>query len=221
LVGLFVVTPVVVYLLSIRFYSIAKFFRVQLFGLLDAKAIATGSIVIIALFSGLFLFNLFWNRALHVEETLLNVLFLDFVVLLVLVLIATGQFKIIKPSALLLRVAGRPEVYLYEDDIIRHIPNPQTLHLFGFSFKDVQEISERELRSYNERAPIQSVSTARLIQAHGRPEVYLVNGDFKHHVPDPPTRDYILFLNQRQIETVPQQEVDRLVEKQELKSILA
>lgn len=214
--------PLLIYFLSIRFYFIAKFFRIKLFNLIDAKSFSFIGVVIIVIFSIRFLFNLLVKNAYHADQIFLNVFFLNIMVLMILILIASGQFKINKSSALLLRIRGKTDIFVYEDKSIRYIPDPQTLYIMGYNDKDVQEISEDEFNSYRQQPPVQSIFSCRLIRVDGKPAVYFINGENKHLVPDPPTRNYILLLTKKQNEEiVTQQEADRYSTKKELKSILA
>ena len=98
--------------------------------------------------------------------------------------------------------------------MLRHIPDPPTLLLLGHSFRDVQKVPEKEFGSYTIRQKLESVSYGRLIQAVGRPEVYIIIGEEKHHVPDPNTLNSIQQLNaqiqgKRIVDVLPESEVDR------------
>jgi hypothetical protein len=81
------------------------------------------------------------------EQIFLNVLVLNVFFLYLFGLLISGRFQIKQPPAILIRQKGRGEVHLYKSGTIRHIPDPPTLGLLGYSWGDIADISELEFKT--------------------------------------------------------------------------
>jgi hypothetical protein len=88
------------------------------------------------------------------------------------------------------------------------------LQLLGYSFNDVNIISAQEFQKYTLRPALESVATGRLVRGKNKPEVYIIIGGEKRHVPDPTTLNVIQQLNSqaghtRTIEILSQGEMEQ------------
>jgi hypothetical protein len=181
-------------------------------------------LVVILLFIGLLIYN-YLSFGISPEQIFLNVFFLNIVFLFFLVTVLTNRLQIREPNALLIRREGTPEVYLYRNGLLRHLPDPPTLQLLGYSFSDVQVISISEFNNYKIGARFESVATARTVRAVGRPEVYIIIGEEKHHVPDTNTMIVLQMLNKqvqgnRVSEEIPETELNAWPTGQPIKSVI-
>ena len=143
------------------------------------------------------------------EEILANVLVLNLVLVALLIFVLADRLQFKDPGALLIRRMGDPKVYLYEHGVIRHIPDPATLVVLGYSFDDVAEVRDEEFRAYAHRPPIESVTTARLVRAFEDESgaVWMILGDDRRHVPDPYTLQFIQQLNRRDVEILSKEDL--------------
>ena len=209
----FFFAPFIIILLAELTPSFAKWLRVSFFGYFRVSTFASLSFTVLTLFSGSFIYNYF-SFGFSGEQVFLNVFFLNLILLFFISLVLTKRFQIKDPAGLLIQKVDAPEVYLYRNGVLRHIPDPPTLRLLGYSFADVQIVSEMEFAKYTVRPALESVATGRLIQAKDKPVVYIIIGEEKHHVPDPDTAMFLSSLNyrlqgQRVTETLDQSEVDK------------
>jgi hypothetical protein len=216
--------PLLVFFIAKIKPSFAKWLRISFFTYFRVSTLTKISFVILILFCGIFVYN-YISFGFSGEQIFLNVFFLNLIVLFFISLVLTKRFQIREPVALLIRKDGTPEVYLFRNSILRHIPDPPTLQLLGYSFLDVQVISDNEFQKYKRGGPLESVATANLIQANGKPEVYIIIGEEKHHVPDPNTLITIQMLNKqvggnRLTQVVHESEVNRWPTGQPLLSVI-
>lgn len=200
--------------------TFTKGFRLFIFSTFRVETFAGVGLIVLLLFTGLFFLNL--GRGYYDgTQIFLNVLFLNLLFLYFLALIYANRFQIKQSSDLLIRKKGHAKVYLYQDGAIRHIPDPETLQLLGYSFEDVVDINETEFKAYNVKAELGSVKRARLVQEQESPgEIWMIFGDGRKLIPDHYTLDFILRFDERSVETVTKQELAQWRELSPLVSIL-
>lgn len=220
----FFLAPFFVILIAKVKPSFAKWLRISFFKYFRVSTLTKISFVILLFFSALFGYNSI-SFGFSGEQIFLNVFFLNLILLFFISLVLTKRLQIREPAALLIRKHGTPEVYLYRNGILRHIPDPPTLQLLGFSFLDVQVVSDNEFEKYRRGGPLESVATANIIQANGKPEVYIIIGEEKRHVPDQNTLIAIQLLNNqvagnRVIQVVQESELSRWPTARPLLSVL-
>lgn len=80
------------------------------------------------------------------------------------------------PESGLLRVYGKPEVWLVEMGWRRHIPNPDVFSRHGFAWDDIFAVNELELSSYAPRY---------LFQAQGDARVWFVENGIRRWISSP------------------------------------
>jgi len=212
--------PFLLFGLSIWQGSVAKRLRLLTFSIFRVEVFVLVSLFVLVLFTMLFLQNLF-RHTFQGEQIFLNVLLLNLIFIFFLALILADKFQIKQPSALLIRRQGHTKVYLYRDGVIRHIPDPPTLRLLGYSFGDVVDVSDTEFKVYVQRPAIESVTTARLVQVEDGPgEVWTIFGDTRKYVPDLHTLKFILQLRERSIEAVTEDKLNAWEESSPLVSVL-
>lgn len=81
----------------------------------------------------------------------------------------------------LVKTGNSPAIYLVYSNTRYHITDPQSFQIWGFSWSNVNIISEETLNSYS---PGSSLSS--LIKGSGD-AIYLGNNGFKYHIPNPTT----------------------------------
>ncbi len=113
-------------------------------------------------------------------------------------LLNVAKIKIRQAPALLIRNfdLGDEKIYLYQKGVIRHIPDPDTLLLLGYSFVDVVNIPQDEFDAYNKRSDIESVRTATFVRDQND-IVWYTTHDEKKRVPDQITLRYIRKLTRK------------------------
>jgi len=209
----FFLAPFVIVLLAHMRPAFSKWLRVSLFIYFRVSTFAKASFGILTIFSIVFIYN-YIAFGVSGEQIYLNVFLTNLILVFFITLVLSGRFQIRDPLGLLIRQIGHPEVYLYKDGVLRHIPDPPTLQLLGYSFKDVNVISAEEFQKYTVRPALESVITGRLVRARNGPEVYIIIGGEKRHVPDPTTLNVIQELNSqlgqgRTIEILSQGEIEQ------------
>jgi hypothetical protein len=200
--------------------AFAKWLRLMAFSVFKVEKFAGVALLVLVLFSFLFLFNLLFRNAYMGEQIFLNVFLLNLLFVFFLALVVGGKFQIAQPSALLIRNNGQPAVYLYQDGVIRHIPDRSTFRLLGYSFDDVVAVNDKEFVAYTQRPPIDSVSEARLVKTEKSREVWIIFGDVRKHIPDAPTLEFLQKLNRRSVDAVSEDKLQAWVEAKPLTSIL-
>ena len=202
IVGAILLLPFLLFALSIWQGGVAKWFRLFIFSVFRVEIFAVFGLVILTLFTITFLRNLLLHF-FQGEQIFLNVLFLNLFFMFFLSLVLANKFQVKQPSALLIRKKGDPRVYLFENGVIRHIPDRPTLRLLGYSFDEVVEVGEKEFSAYTQRPAIESASTARLVQVEDEAgKIWMIFADTRKWVPDSYTLHFILQLKERPIETV-------------------
>jgi len=210
---LFFLAPFIIVLIAHMRPAFSKWLRVSLFIYFRVSTFAKASFVILIIFSVLFIYNYIVFGASG-KQTFLNVFFINLILLFFITLVLSDRFQIRDPLGLLIRQIGHPEVHLYKDGALHHIPDPPTLQLLGYSFNDINVIPAKEFQKYTIRPALESVIVGRLVRAENKPEVYIIIGGEKKHVPDPTTLNVIQQLNSqaghtRAIEILSQAEVEQ------------
>jgi hypothetical protein len=210
---LFFLAPFIIVLIAYMRPAFSKWLRVSLFIYFRVSTFAKASFAILTIFCVLFIYN-YIAFGISGEQTFLNVFLINLILLFLITLVLSDRFQIKDPLGLLIRQKGHPEVYLYKDGVLHHIPDPPTLQLLGYSFNDVNVISVEEFQRYTLRPPLESVVKGRLVRAQDKREVYIIIGGEKRHVPDPTTLNVIQQLNSeaghsRTIEILSQGEVEQ------------
>jgi hypothetical protein len=210
---LFFLAPFIIVLIAHMRPAFSKWLRVSLFIYFRVSTFAKASFAILIIFSVLFIYN-YIVFGVSGEQTFLNVFLINLILLFFITLVFSNRFQISDPLGLLIQQIGHPEVYLYKDGALHHIPDPPTLQLLGYSFNDVNVISAQEFQKYTIRPALESIVTGRLVRAKNKPEVYIIIGGEKRHVPDPATLNVIQQLSleaghTRAIEILSQGEVEQ------------
>ena len=112
----------------------------------------------------------------------------------------------------MIKSATKPEVYLVQGSQKHHVLDRRTVNVYGCSGV-VQVLGEREVEAIPLGADIPSVAQPRskegLLIKSDKPEVYLVSGGQKHHVPDSATVDScggwgsVQKLSQKDVDSIP------------------
>ena len=87
------------------------------------------------------------------------------------------------PDRRLIRAENGYRVYMVEDGLKRHIPNPKVFEDQGLNWEEVVEVDDDEVEVLPEGDPL-SYTEGTLIQGEG-PEVYVVSNGQKRHILDP------------------------------------
>jgi hypothetical protein len=214
IVGLiFFLVPLIILLIAHFRPAFSRWLRVSLFTYFRVSTFAKVSFAILIIFSVLFIYNYIVYGGSG-GQTFLNVFLINLILLFFIALLLGGRFQINDPLGLLIQQDGHPEVFLYRDGGLHHIPDPATLQFLGYSFNDVSVISPQEFQQYSIRPPLEGVTTGRLVRANNRPEVYIIIGGERRHVPDPSTLYVIQLLrsqagNTRPVEVLPEGQVEQ------------
>lgn len=83
----------------------------------------------------------------------------------------------------LIRAKNDYKVYMMEDGLKRHIPNPRVFEDQGLDWNDVEEVEDDEVEVLPESDAL-SYTEGTLIQGDG-PEVYAISNDQKRHITNP------------------------------------
>ncbi len=197
------ILPALVNLIFRSSGSISKTFRLLTFRVLRARIFALFGVVALAI--SLISVLLGVISGLPIQTVLFgSFVLLNVVLFYLLALVWNGNFSIQEPTDFLFRRQNHPEVYLYVNGEGRHIPDPQTLFLLGWSFADVVVLKEKEFRAFHIGRPIESVSRARLVRpTDNENEVWMILEDERRLVPDPRILTSIQSLNpKRPIESI-------------------
>lgn len=220
--GLLVFVPLLLYAISIRQGTLAKWLRLIGFYVLTVETFAIIGLLTLTFFTAQFLLNLFVEQSFYAEQIFLNVPILNVVFMFVLALIVTGKLQVKRRSVLLIQNRGCNEIYLFQNGIIRQIPDNLTLKLLGYSLSDVVQVSDAEFNSYPQGAAFESVTAAKVVQVQEDPQsVWIILGDTRRHIPDKYTLDSIVRLGRQSVGTVPQSELDAWKVGDSLVSLLA
>ena len=210
---LFFLLPWIILLIAHMKPAFSRWLRVSLFIYFRVSTFAKASFAILIILSVLFIYNyvVYGDSG---RQIFLNIFLINLILLFFIALLLSGRFQINDPLGLLIRQDGHPEVYLYRDGALHHIPDPPTLQLLGYSFNDINVISPQEFRQYRIRPALESVTTCRLVRANNRPEVYIIIGGERRHVPDEFTLYIIRLLrsqagNTQPVEILPEGQVEQ------------
>jgi hypothetical protein len=108
-------------------------------------------------------------------------------------LILFGKLENSDPKEILLHVPSTGKVFYYTKNSVRHIPDPETFIVMGFSWSDLVDISEDELGSYKILPPITSIKEMNLIDYGGK--VYGIVNEKLRYIPDFRTLEFIMKAN--------------------------
>ncbi len=85
-----------------------------------------------------------------------------------------------KPNKSLIRIKGKPTVYVVEDGVKKPIPSESVLYSNGLVFDDVEIVEQDEADTYAD-GEAKCYADGTIVQEEGRPEVYVIaNGEKKH-----------------------------------------
>jgi hypothetical protein len=200
------ILPALVHILFRSFGSFSKAFRLLTFRILKARVFALFGVVVLAISLICVLLGLI--RGWQIQTVLLgSFVIVNIVLFYLLALVWNGNFQIHEPKDFLFRCQNHPEVYLYVNGMGRHIPDPPTLFLLGWSFSDVVVLGENEFGAFSIDRPLESVSTARLVSPNDNEnEVWMILEDERRLIPDPRIVTWIQNLNpQRTKDTIPRE----------------
>lgn len=217
--GILLLPFIVVGIASFR-GSFAKWLRLMVFSVFKVETFAGVGLASLVLFSFLFLYNLFFRNAYVGEQIFLNVFLLNLLFVFFLALVVRGKFQLVQPSALLIKNNGHSAVYLYQDGVLRHIPDHVTSRLLGYSFDDAVTVNDKEFKAYPQRPPIDSISEARFVKTEESREVWVIFGDVRKRIPDETTLEFLQKLKRRSIDVVSEDVLQAWVETKPLTSIL-
>ncbi|OGW18583.1 MAG: hypothetical protein A3G93_11910 [Nitrospinae bacterium RIFCSPLOWO2_12_FULL_45_22] len=146
---------------------------------------------------------------------------MNVVLFYLLALIRNGNFHIQEPKDFLFRFQARPEVYLYINGEGRHIPDPHTLFLLGWSFNDVVILDKKEFNAFQIGRPLESVLNARLVRPDdSENEVWMILEGRKRRI-DPTIINSIKNLNpKRIIDAIPRSQIAAWQEDKPLAAII-
>jgi len=97
-----------------------------------------------------------------------------------------------------------PEVYYIQNNLKRHIPDPETFNILHFDWAAIKPISDSLLASKNEGDTIPPLKNSMLIKRDQEIYVYIIESGQKRWIPDPNTLDS---LGRRFDEVVPAEAV--------------
>ncbi len=200
------IIPALVKILFRLFGSFSKAFRLLTFRILRARAFALFGVVALAI--SLIGVLLCLIRGWQIQTALLgSFVLVNIVLFYLLALVWNGNFQIHESTDFLFQCQNHPEVYLYVNGLGRHIPDPPTLFLLGWSFSDVVVLGEKEFGAFSIDRPLESVSRARLVSPNDNEnEVWMILEEERRLIPDPRIVTSIQSLNpQRTIETIPRE----------------
>jgi hypothetical protein len=211
--------PLPVYAIAALSGPLSKWLRLTAYSLIRIELYGAIAFVVLLIFTVLFLFNFIVRRSFMAEQIFLNVLLLNVLFLSFAGMLLGGKFRTNQPSELLIKIRDKPEIYRYQNGVIRHIPDPATFKLLGFSEDDIAIVSDKEFKAYTLRPAIESVADARMVTTQDSRRVWMIFGDTRRHIPDSVTRDFIQELRKRDIETVSKEKLQTWAEAEPLTSI--
>lgn len=89
-----------------------------------------------------------------------------------------------RPNKSIIRVKGKPTVYVVEDGVKMPIQSPVVLSSNGLSFSDVEEVDQDEADTYANGDPL-NYADGTMVREENKPEVYVVANGQKKHILDP------------------------------------
>jgi hypothetical protein len=214
------ILPAIGYLIIHSFGSISKAVRLLAFRLLKTHVFALFGVVVL----GISLLGILLGLTIGfpIQPVLLgSFVLVDVVLFYLLALIWNGNFHIQEPTDFLFRFVDRPEVYIYINGEGRHIPDPQTLFLLGWSFNDVIILDEKVFKAFRIGRPLESVLNARLVRPDdSESEVWMILEGRKKRI-EPIILNSIKNLNpKRTIDAIPRSQIAALQEDKPLAAII-
>lgn len=89
-----------------------------------------------------------------------------------------------RPNKSVIKVKGKPTVYVIEDGVKMPIQSPTVLSSNGLSFGDVEEVDQEEADTYADAEPL-NYADGTMVREENRPEVYVIANGQKKHILDP------------------------------------
>jgi len=89
-----------------------------------------------------------------------------------------------RPNKSVIKVKGKPTVYVIEDGVKMPIQSPIVLASNGLSFGDVEEVDQEEADTYSDAEPL-NYADGTMVREADRPEVYVIANGQKKHILDP------------------------------------
>jgi hypothetical protein len=214
------ILPAIGYLIIHASGSIAKTIRLLTFRILKTHVFASFGVVVL----GISLLGVLLGLTIGfpIQPVLIGSSVLVSVVLFyLLALIRNGNFHIQEATDFLFRFKARPEVYIYIKREGRHIPDPQTLFLLGWSFNDVIILDEKEFKAFRIGRPLESVLNARLVcPDDSANEVWMILEGRKRRI-NPTILNSIKNLNpKRTIDPIPRSQIAAWQEDKPLADII-
>ena len=109
----------------------------------------------------------------------------------------------------LYQVPGDPTVYVVLNNMLRGIPDPETLGLMGYTFAQVTSISVQELASLNKGTILPVRTQNSTLQVIGKTEIYMMDKGTRRLTPDPATRK-ILNIDLSKVQKITQADIDMI-----------
>lgn len=108
-------------------------------------------------------------------------------------LILDIESEIHRNSKPLIKLEGNPHLYLREDNVIRYIPDRTTRTLLGYTYENVQTVSEKNFRDFVQGEKLPSIKKAQLLIYNDA--IYVLLENKLHHIPDSKTHHFIKQYN--------------------------
>lgn len=89
-----------------------------------------------------------------------------------------------RPNKAVIKVKGKPTVYVIEDGIKMPIQSPTVLASNGLSFGDVEEVDQEEADTYANGEAL-NYADGTMVREENKPEVYVIANGEKKHILDP------------------------------------
>ncbi len=189
-VSILCIIPLFVFILIKLSASFAKLFRILLFYSLKINTFSIIGISVLLFFCVLMTIN-YLNKYLNIDLINFNIIILNIIFILYFIFFINKKIRFFEPKGLLIQEFGHIEIYLYHKGKLRHIPDPPTLQLLGYSIKDVNVIPHQEYIKYKLDSPLESIYSVKFVTINGRPEIYMIINGEKRHIPDVVTFDWI------------------------------
>ena len=107
----------------------------------------------------------------------------------------------------LYQVPGDPTVYVVQDNMLRGIPDPETLGLMGYTFAQVHSINTQELASLKKGTILPVRTQNSTLQVMGKTEIYMMDKGIRRLTPDPATRK-ILNIDLGKVQKISQEDMN-------------
>lgn len=89
------------------------------------------------------------------------------------------------PDKKLLRARGHAEVFMVEDGVRRHVPDPVVFEEQGFEWEEIDDVDVEEVNALPEDDEAVPMPDGEVLQAEGDPTVYVIDDGLKRPVPSP------------------------------------